>query len=528
MHKRILQSLVVVLILGGALAALTGRTKKLWSTQTRQVTQETLESQLIVLRHLVGQRSNSLAENLLATINGKTSGKFLYTRTLVLNSQGKWTLSENNEVPSTNSYFAKNIDLEAIDSNLHWHRISDAKGDLFAGLFLPINYDAGMWKLVGNNSSVKAMGFGVIKEPFSDLLEIFKGGFASFMVIDSQQKLIEHTNEEYKGATVAKELNKILKSDRQEAFFRYGSNKSAGQLVSVQKLSDAGLVLAAEVPERNGMILFYKWLFEVIGGGLFVLFALSGVIFWQRETADVIAKEVSPVNGRSIIQSVQKAFTGLSRKAGESIKPLEVKPLGLAAESSADVENSKSDMNLKPIIISALAEFENDIRIYGVQIEEILEDVPNIMGVENQIKSAIYAILGLSFANVRQKMARKINIHLSRRGQQIVLMIQDNGLPRQSDIAFELPQMFLELKSYGAEIMSHYDAYKGNLISLKFPLEQKSTHAEVMTAKDLPKNPMKPTLQRKTEEINKRFNQLKLQDLPVNVRKPKVKEIEND
>lgn len=567
MQKRT-QSLVVITVTVIMVTVVAIRTKTSWASFARQSLRETLGNELIVLSHLLSQKAQTLEDAYLGALNKKPNPnvKIIYSRVLQKSESGKWSLVETQEIPGSGAFFAKQIPENYKPTGKNWLRLTDAKGEPYAGLILPVTLDGnGQWK-VSAASEAKNLVFAVFKDPFSDVLEIFKGTNATFTIIDSRSYVMAHSTEEYQGVQAGKEMQRLIDSYRLESFVERKAGKKAGGYIGIQKIPELNLTIGAEIAGGLVGIKYYRWLFEMLAGA--VLFLVAGLFFMNqreetrgRRTATQPAPGAQPVQAPQVVSPSpavsnpipmpalpQKDFVsepvtkplgtleklmnlaaGIKNKRPKSEpQPIVTQVTGFQSTAPAMVDiPSLETASIKPMLISLLAEAASDIRIFGVQVDDKLDEVPEVQANPAHLQTAIEGLMKLTFFSVRQKMAKKVKIRLQRLGKNIELILGDNGLPRktndeqvildlvnQPNLATLVQEAFQTVRKYKGEVLLRYDFHNGNQIILRLPMSSVEAPTRPVATKTSPSN----------EEIKKRYSQFQVKN--VNVRKPKIREIE--
>lgn len=553
-NKKRLQSFVLVIFFLAIVTALALRTKSSWGSFARQTLRETLSNEILVLSHLLVQKAQTIEDAYVAALNRKTAGnvKVIYSRLLQKNESGAWVLVDKEEVPGSGAHFAKQIPNLGRLVNKQWIRLADGKGDAFAGLIIPIAPDANnVWK-VCSPSEAKNLAFGVFKDPFSDVVEIFKGTNSVFTILDGRNYVLAHSTEEYQGVQAPKDVQKLVDTYRLESFIERKSGKRAGGFLGIQKIPEINLVISAEMPGNLVGIKYYRWLFEMLVGAMILL--VSGIFLLGRRVEQAIVQAPRQTIGNPALP--QKDFVKVPSKApgvgplerlmnvAAGIKgkktptpqavsvPTQVTGFQSPAATSESIIPVLDSANLRPLIIATLAESASDIRVFGVDVEEKLDDVPDVRGTSESLKKAVENLMKLTFHSVRQKMARKIKVRLYRAGKYIEILLGDNGLPRkttedmlmndlmtQPGLISSVQEAFQIIRRFKGDVQLRYDFHNGNQIIVRLPIANEIENRTSATSSSGPS---------KSEEINKRFNKFQFKNLAINVRKPRVKEIEND
>lgn len=546
-NKKRLQSFVLVVFFVAIVAALALRTKNSWSSFARQTLRETLSNEILVLSHLLVQKAQTIEDAYVAALNHKSSGnvKVIYSRLLQKNESGAWALIDKEEVPGSGAHFTKQIPNLSRLVNKQWLRLADARGDSFAGLIIPIAPDANnIWKVCAP-SEAKNLAFGVFKDPFSDVVEIFKGTNSVFTILDGRNYVLAHSTEEYQGVQAPKDVQKLVDTYRLESFVERKSGKKAGGFLAIQKIPEINLVISAEMPGGLVGIKYYRWLFEMLVGAM--IFLVTGIFLLGRRR-ELVVEPVRPAISNpalsqkdfvapkmSPLERLMNIASGIKAKKSAPTQPIPNVPTQVTGFQSP-AANSESiipvldSSNLRPLIVATLADAASDIRVFGVDVEEKIDDVPNVNGSSDVLKKALENLMKLTFHSVRQKMARKVKIRLYRSGKHIELLLGDNGLPRktseellmndlmtQPGLISNVQEAFQIIRRLKGDIVLRYDFHNGNQIVIRLPIASEIGNIQ-------PRNAAQGAS--KSEEINKRFNQFK--NLAINVRKPRVKEIEND
>jgi hypothetical protein len=550
-NKKRLQSFVLVIFTVAIVALIAVRTKNSWSGFARQTLRDSLGNELLVLSHLLVQKAQTLEDGYVAALNKKTANvKIIYSRILQKAEGGQWAFVETQEIPGSGGHFTKQIPALGRLVNKQWFRLADQRGESFVGLIIPIAPDGnGVWK-VSAPADAKNLAFGVFKDPFSDIVEIFKGTSAVFTVLDGRHYVMAHSTEEYQGTLAAKDIQKLVDTYRLESFVERKTGKKAGGFVAIQKIPEINMVISAEMPGNGVGMKFYRWLFELLTVAVVFLVCMLFAFGRQREMAvrptvsgpvpnpalpqkDFVGTAVT-MSPLEKLMNLASGFKSKKDKPRAEKKVVATQVTGFTAPvaTPASFIPNLESANLRPMIVAALANVENDIRVYGVQVEDKLDDVPDIFGTFDPLKKAIDGILKLSFYSVRQKMAKKLKIRLYRSGKNVELLISDNGLPRkttenvlfndlitQPGIVSSLTEAFKTIRGFKGDVQLRYDFHNGNQIIVRLPVSSEIAGA---AASPIPES------NAKNEEVKKRFNQFQFNNIAVNVRKPRVKDIGND
>ena len=560
-NKKRLQSFVLVMFFVAIIAGLALRTKNSWGSFARQTLRETLSNEILVLSHLLVQKAQTIEDAYVAALNRKSAGslKVIYSRLLQKNENGTWNLVEKEEIPGSGAHFAKQIPPLGRLVSKQWIRLADTKGDSFAGLLIPIAPDANnVWKVCAPGEA-KNLAFGVFKDPFGDVIEIFKGTNSVFTILDARNYVLAHSTEEYQGVQAPKDIQKLVDTYRLESFVERKSGKKAGGFVAIQKIPEINLVISAEMPGNLVGIKYFRWLFEMLAGAMILL--VSGIFLMGRQTKVVSTEPTKQAIGNPSLPQkdfmkdpeAKKSSTPQKTPVAGPLEKLMNLAMGIRAKKTpvqaavnvptqvtgfqspattpASIIPVLDSSNLRPLIVATLAEVGSDLRVFGVDLEEKLEDVPNVNGSSEFLKKAVENFMKLTLHSVRQKMARKIKIRLYRSGKYVELLLGDNGLPRKTNeemlmndlmtqpgLIGSVQEAFQFVRRFKGDVQLRYDFHNGNQIIIRLPIA-----SEVSSA--LSKTFSGPS---KSEEINKRFNQFQFKNLAINVRKPRVKEIEND
>ncbi len=570
MQKR-LQSLVVITLAVIIVSVVAIRTKYSWSSFARQNLREVVSSELLVLSHLLTQKAQTLEDAYVSALNKKPNPnvKIIYSRVLQKSENGHWSLVDTQEVPGSGAYFAKQIPENFKPTGKQWMRLSDSKGESYAGLLLPVAAgENGIWRPTAA-SDAKTIVFAVFKDPFGDIVEIFKGAGASFIVLDNRNFVMAHSTEEYQGMAVAKDIQRLIDTYRLESFVERKAGKKAGGYIGIQKVPELNLVLAAELPGNLVGMKFYRWLFEFIAGGILftalTLFALGRRRQFSAEVSEEIVAvripspktatpapitaaiptpalpqkdfvieepEIEKPQGR--LEKLMNLAAGMkNKKTKPTPPPIQTQVTGFQSQPTMVTSPilTLETANLRPLLITLLAEAAHDIRVYGVEVEDKIDEVPEVNGSAKDLQQALAGLMKLTFYGVRQKMAKKVKIRLQRLGKSVELILSDNGLPRKTnedalltdiinypELVTAVSSALQNLRRLKAEIQMRYDFHNGNQIIVRLPVGQEKAPPRIT-----------PNLAaQNSEEIKKRFNQFQIKNIAINVRKPKIKEIEND
>ncbi len=547
MQKKPIQSLVWVVSISFLVAIFGYRTTYHWKKFERDVVRENIATQLLLLRHLVAQQSAQAQSALLKNLNENVPSKELLYKTFLKNENGKWNLADNAD--GQFAFVMKQINFDLLGSGVHWQKVTSLKGQSYFILMVPTVDSEGKWKVAEAESKTYALA--LFRDPFAMATSLFKTALGSFFVVDEQNYILSHSNSQYQGAKIDHDIAKSVEGKSREVFLEHTNAEHDNSYFALKRIPELNLFVGAEVSQQFSLLKYVRWLFEMIF--LTVMLMVGVVVYLRTRKQHLISGNATPIvktqtswlrnaiqsksyhNFKLLAASVSDQLRKNLKNRREELDFIEdsdmVKQTVESLESTA-IATVKQAVNLKMLITSLINEYRMQAKLFQIRLSESIDSVPDFNANEAQLRNALDSFMRLALSTVKQQVSKQLSVSLKKSKGAIDLIIQDNGLPRKTDLdelMFDLtqkdeekllvPLAYSVVRAHEGSISLSYEALTGNKIQISLPVRE-------MTAAELPTKVFQSPSALRAEEVKKKYRSLQVEKHDIKIRKPKVRDLE--